>query len=110
MESVITVLIFLAVISLSIYLTYYSTDSSASNKFNDILTFCMPFFSTLIIGISVINKFIYLPIVITVALIAGVLSLLVSWSAEKKAKEAKKKNRFFIMNIYMFPRSMRSAV
>lgn len=111
MESVITVLIFLAVISLSIYLTYYSTDSSASNKFNDILTFCMPFFSTLIIGISVINKFIYLPIVITVALIAGVLSLLVSWSAEKKAKEAKKKkNRFFIMNIYMSPRSMRSAV
>lgn len=111
MESVITVLIFLAVISLSIYLTYYSTDSSASNKFNDILTFCMPFFSTLIIGISVINKFIYLPIVITVALIAGVLSLLVSWSADKKAKEAKKKkNRFFIMNIYMFPRSMRSAV
>ena len=95
MESVITVLIFLAVISLSIYLTYYSTDSSASNKFNDILTFCMPFFSTLIIGISVINKFI----------------LLVSWSVEKKAKEAKKKkNRFFIMNIYMFPRSMRSAV
>ena len=111
MESVITVLIFLAVISLSIYLTYYSTDSSVSNKFNDILTFCMPFFSTLIIGISVINKFIYLPIVITVALIAGVLSLLVSWSAEKKAKEAKKKkNRFFIMNIYMSPRSMRSAV
>ena len=111
MESVITVLIFLAVISLSIYLTYYSTDSSASNKFNDILTFCMPFFSTLIIGISVINKFIYLPIIITVSLIAGVLSLLVSWSAEKKAKEAKKKkNRFFIMNIYKFPRRMRSAV
>ena len=85
MESVITVLIFLAVISLSIYLTYYSTDSSGSNKFNNILTFCMPFFSTMVIGISVINKFIYLPIVITVALIAGVLSLLVSWSAEKKS-------------------------
>ena len=111
MESVITVLIFLAVISLSIYLTYYSTDSSGSNKFNNILIFCMPFFSTMVIGISVINKFIYLPIVITVSLIAGVLSLLVSWSAEKKEKEAKKKkNRFFIMNIYMFPRSMRSAV
>ena len=111
MESVITVLIFLAVISLSIYLTYYSTDSSGPNKFNNILTFCMPFFSTMVIGISVINKFIYLPIVITVSLIAGVLSLLVSWSAEKKAKDAKKKkNRFFIMNIYMLPRSMRSAV
>ena len=111
MESAITVLIFLAVISLSIYLTYYSADTSSSNKFNDILTFCLPFISTLVIGIAVINKFIYLPIVITVALIAGVLSLLVSWSAEKKAKEAKqKKNRLFIMNIYMFPRSMRSAV
>lgn len=110
MESVITVLIFLAVISLSIYLTYYSTDSSGSNKFNNILTFCMPFFSTMVIGISVINKFIYLSVVITVSLIAGVLSLLVSWSAEKKAKETKKKNRFFIMNIYMFSRSMRSAV
>ena len=111
MESAITVLIFLAVISLSIYLTYYSADTSSSNKFNDILTFCLPFISTLVIGIAVINKFIFLPIVITVALIAGVLGLLVSWSAEKKAKEAKqKKNRLFIMNIYMFPRSMRSAV
>ena len=111
MERAITVLIFLAVISLSIYLTYYSADTSSSNKFNDILTFCLPFISTLVIGIAIINKFIYLPIVITVALIAGVLSLLVSWSAEKKAKEAKqKKNRLFIMNIYMFPRSMRSAV
>lgn len=88
MESVITVLIFLAVISISIYLTYYSIDSSGSNKFNNILTFCMPFFSTMEIGISVINKFIYLPIVITVSLIARALSLLVSWSAEKKEKEA----------------------
>ncbi len=78
MESTITVLIFLAVISLSIYLTYYSKDSSSSGKFNDILTFCMPFFSTMVIGISVIKNFIYLPIVITLALIAGVLSLLVS--------------------------------
>ena len=67
--------------------------------------------TTLVIGIEVINKFIYLPIVITVALIAGILSLLVSWSAEKKAKEAKqKKNRLFIFNIYMFPRNIRSAV
>lgn len=111
MESLITVLIFLAVISLSIYLTYYSADTSSSNKFNDILTFCLPFFSTLVIGIAVINNFIYLPIVITAALIAGVLSLLVTWSAEKKEKEAKqKKNRLFIFNIYMFQKNMRSAV
>ena len=111
MESMITVLIFLAVISLSIYLTYYSADTSSSNKFNDILSFCLPFLSTLVIGIAVIDKFIYLPIVITAALIAGVISLLVTWSAEKKAKEAKqKKNRLFIFNIYMFQKNMRSAV
>ena len=111
MESVITVLIFLAVISLSIYLTHYSADTSSSNIFDKILTFCLPFISTLVIGIAVINKFIYLPIVITAALIAGVVSLLVSWSAEKKAKEAKqKKNRLFIFNIYMFQDNMRSAV
>ena len=45
MESVINVLIFLAVISLSIYLTYDSKDSSGANKFNDILTFCIHFFN-----------------------------------------------------------------
>ena len=107
MESVITVLIFLAVISLSIYLTYYSADTSSSNRFDKILTFCLPFISTLVIGIAVINKFIYLPIVITVALIAGVVSLLVSWSAEKKAKEAKqRKNHLYIFYIYMFKRNM----
>ncbi len=111
MESAITILIFLAVISLSIYLTYYSLDSSGSNKFNNILTFCMPFFSTMVIGISVINNFIYLPIVITVALIAGVLSLLVSWTAEKKEKEAKqKKDRLFIFHIFIFQKRMRSVV
>ena len=111
MESVITVLIFLAVISLSIYLTYYSTDTSSSNKFDKILTFCLPFISTLVIGIAVIEKFIYLPIVITAAIIAGVVSLLVSLSAEKKAKEAKQKeNHLYIFNIYMFKKNMRSAV
>ena len=111
MESAITVLIFLAVISLSIYLTYYSSDTSSPNKFDKILAFCLPFISTLVIGIAVINKFIYLPIVITVALIAGAVSLLVSWSAEKKAKEAKqKKNRLFIFNIYMFKENMCSVV
>ena len=79
--------------------------------FDKILSFCLPFISTLVIGIAVINKFIYLPIVITVALIAGVVSLLVNLSAEKKAKEAKqKKNRLFIFNIYMFQDNMRSAV
>ena len=84
MESVSTVLIFLAVISLSIYLTYYSADTSSSNMFDKILTFCLPFISTLVIGIVVINKFIYLPIVITASIIAGVVSLLVSLRAENR--------------------------
>ena len=111
MESVITVLIFLAVISLSIYLTYYSADTSSPTMFDKILTFCLPFFSTMVIGIAVINKFIYLPLVITAAIIAGVVSLLVSLSAEKKAKEAKqKKNHLYIFNIFMFQKDMRSAV
>ena len=62
-------------------------------------------------SIAVIPDFIYLPLAITAALIAGVLSLLVSWTEEKKEKEAKqKKNNLFIMHIYMFPRNMRSAV
>ena len=110
MESVITVLIFLAVISSSIYLTYYSADTSSSNMFDKILSFCLPFISTLVIGIAVINKFIYLPIVITASIIAGIVSLLVSLSAEKKAKEAKqKKNHLYIFNIYMFQKNMRNA-
>ena len=111
MENVITVLFFLAVISLSIFLTYYSKDSSTPDKFNDILTFCLPTFATLIIGIAVISDFIYLPIVITASLLAGTLSLLVTWTAEKKAKaEKKRRNRLLIINIYMFQRRMRSAV
>ena len=78
--------------------------------FDKILTFCLPFISTLVIGIAVINKFIYLPIVITASIIAGVVSLLVSLSAEKKAKEAKqKKNHLYIFNIYMFQKNMRNA-
>jgi len=110
MESVITVLIFLAVISLSIFLTYYSSDTSSPNKFDKILSFCLPFISTLVIGIAIINKFIYLPLVITAALIAGIVSLLISWSAEKKAKKAKqKKNHLYVFNIYMFQKNMRSA-
>ncbi len=111
MESVITILIFLAVISLSIFLTYYSADTSSPNKFNDILAFCLPFISTLVIGIAMINKIIYLPAVITAALIAGTVSLLIRLSADKKSKKAKqKKNHLYIFNIYMFQKNMRSAV
>ena len=114
MESAIATLIVVSVIVLSVYLANYTKDSSSENtsrKKNDIYTFTLPFIATLVIGIAVIPDFIYLPLAITAALLAGVLSLLVSWTEEKKEKEAKqKKNNLFIMHIYMFPRNMRSAV
>ena len=114
MESAIATLIVVSVIVLSVYLANYTKDSSSDSKdqkMNDILTFTLPFIATLVIGISVIPDFIYLPLAITAALIAGVLSLLVSWTEEKKEKESRqKKNKLFIMHIYMFPRNMRSAV
>ena len=114
MESVIATLIVVSVIVLSVYLANYTKESSSdskSQKKNDFFTFTLPFIVTLVIGIAVIPDFMYLPVAITAALIAGVLSLMVSWTAEKKEKEAKqKKNNLFVMHIYMFPRNMRSAV
>ena len=104
MESAIATLIVVSVIVLSVYLANYTKDSSSdskSQKMNDIYTFTLPFIATLVIGIAVITDFIYLPLAITAALIAGVLSLLVSWTEEKKQKEARqKKNNLFIMQIF----------
>jgi len=114
MESAIATLIVVSVIVLSVFLANYIKESSSdskSQKKNDFFTFTLPFIVTLVIGIAVIPDFMYLPVAITAALIAGVLSLMVSWTAEKKEKEAKqKKNNLFVMHIYMFPRNMRSAV
>ena len=59
---------------------------------NDILTFNIPFIASLVISIAVIPDFIFLPLAITAALIAGVLSLLVSWTEEKKARQKSKKD------------------
>ena len=58
----------------------------------DILTFTIPFIAPLVISIAVIPDFIFLPLAITAALIAGVLSLLVSWTEEKKARQKSKKD------------------
>ena len=58
----------------------------------DILTFTIPFIAPLVISIAVILDFIFLPLAITAALIAGVLSLLVSWTEEKKARQKSKKD------------------
>jgi len=100
MESAIATLIVVSVIVLSVYLANYTKDSSSnikSQKMNDILTFTLPFIATLVISIAVIPDFIYLPLAITAALLTGVLSLLVSWTEEKKEKEANSKA---ISNIY----------
>lgn len=59
---------------------------------NDILTFTIPFIAPLVISIAVIPDFIFLPLAITAALIAGILSLLVSWTEEKKARQKSKKD------------------
>ncbi len=58
----------------------------------DILTFNIPFIASLVISIAVIPDFIFLPLAITAALIADVLSLLVSWTEEKKARQKSKKD------------------
>lgn len=95
MESAIATLIVVSVIVLSVYLANYTKDSSSdskSQKMNDILTFTLPFIATLVIGIAVIPDFIYLSLAITAALLAGVLSLLVSWTEEKKARQKSKRD------------------
>ena len=49
------------------------------------------FFAITAIGIAVISEIFYLPIVITAALLAGTLSLLVCWTKEQKLHEAESK-------------------
>lgn len=59
------------------------------NSVEELLKAC----GTLVIGIAVISDFIYyLPLEITTALIAGVLSLLFSWTEEKKARQKSKRD------------------
>ena len=106
MESAIATLIVVSVIVLSVYLANYTKESSSdskSQKKNDFFTFTLPFIVTLVIGIAVIPDFMYLPVAITAALIAGVLRLMVSWTAEKKEKEESKSVNLFIFKLYMLP-------
>ena len=106
MESAIATLIVVSVIVLSVFLANYIKESSSdskSQKKNDFFTFTLPFIVTLVIGIAVIPDFMYLPVAITAALIAGVLSLMVSWTAEKKEKEESKSVNLFIFKLYMLP-------
>ena len=51
----------------------------------------MPCITALALGILLID-FYYLPIVITAALFAGTLALLVSWTSEEKARQKSKRD------------------
>ena len=95
MENTINALIFVAGILAAVYFANYTrTEASGKReqKNNDIFTFLMPFITALALGILLID-FYYLPIVITAALFAGTLALLISWTSEKKARQKEEKAR-----------------
>ncbi len=76
-----------------LYFANYTRTEAASKreqKSNDIFTYCIPLLQTLALGILLIVY--YLPIVITAALLAGTLALLVSWTSEKKARQKSKRD------------------
>ena len=93
MESLITIIVVGFVMVLSVYIANWTKDLSKSKnqKMNDIYTFSLPFIATMAIGIAVISDILCLPIVITAALLAGTLSLLVCWTKEQKLHEAESK-------------------
>lgn len=91
MESLVAVFMVVSVMVLSVYFANWIKDSSDEKhqKLNDIFTFCLPCVATMAIGIAVISDILLLPIVITAALLAGTLSLLVSWTSEQKKHQIK---------------------
>ena len=95
MENTINALIFVAGILAAVYFANYTRTEASSKreqKSNDIFTFCMPFITALALGILLID-FYYLPIVITAALLAGTLALIISWTSEQKARQKEEKAR-----------------
>ena len=91
MESLVAVFMVVTVMFLSVYFANWIKDSSETKnkKQNDVFTFCLPCIATLVIGIAVISDILLLPVVITAALLAGTLSLLVSWTSEQKKHQIK---------------------
>ena len=91
MESVIAVFMVVSVMVLSVYFANWIKDSSDEKhrKLNDVFTFCLPCVATMAIGIAVISDILLLPIVITAALLAGTMSLLVSLTEVQKSKLSK---------------------
>ena len=95
MENTINALIFVAGILAAVYFANYTrtdAESKREQKKNDIFTFLMPFITALALRILLID-FYYLPVVITAALFAGTLALLISWTSEKKARQKEEKAR-----------------
>ena len=111
MESVIAIFMVVTVMVLSVYFANWIKDSSETKnkKQNDVFTFCLPCIATLVIGIAVISDILLLPIVITAALLAGTLSLLVSLTEEQKSKQSKADKVdlryivFVVFRIYSMP-------
>ena len=94
MENTINALIFVAGIVAAVYFANYTRTEASSKreqKSNDIFTFCMPYIAALALGILLID-FYYLPIVITAALFAGTLALLISRTSEEKARQKSKRD------------------
>ena len=90
MESLAAIFMIVSVMGLSVYLAYYLRDSESKHqKLNDVFTFSLPCIATMVIGLAVISDFLLLPIVITAALLAGTMALLVSWTSEQKEHQAK---------------------
>ena len=90
MESLAAIFIVVSVMVLSVYLANYLRDfESKHQKLNDVFTFSLPCIATMVIGLAVISDFLLLPIVITAALLAGTMALLVSWTSEQKERQAK---------------------
>ena len=94
MENKINALIFVAGIVAAVCLAKYTRTEASSKheqKSNDIFTFFIPCITALVLGIILID-FYYLPIVITAALFAGTLALLIGWTSEEKARQKSKRD------------------
>lgn len=106
MESLVTVFMVVSVMVLSVYLAYYLRDTETKHqKMNDVFTFCLPCIATTLIGLAVISDIMFLPIIITAALLAGTLSLLVIWTTEEKEKQAKEKRNALNYIVFIIMRN-----
>ena len=93
MKSLASIFIVVSVTALSVYLANRARGFSETKnrKLDNAFTFCLPCIAALSTGIAVMTDFLLLPIIVTGALLAGSLSLLVSLTSEQKQHDAKGK-------------------